>query len=120
MTKILIVDDSLSMRNMIMVTLNSKGYEIVIAVDGEDGLKKAQNEQFDCVLTDIHMPNKDGLSFVRDLRGMPGYKFIPILILTTDSNADRKQDGRNAGATGWLVKPFNPSALIKTIEKVLS
>ena len=119
MPKILTADDSASMRQMVSFTLKGAGYQVVEAVDGKDALQKAQTEKADLVLTDVNMPNMDGISLVKQLRAIPDYKFTPILLLTTESAMDKKQEGKAAGATGWLVKPFNPDQLLTTIKKVL-
>lgn len=119
MATILAVDDSASMRQMVCFTLKGAGYDVVEAVDGVDGLNKAKSQAFDCVVTDVNMPNKDGIQLIRDLRALPNYKFTPLLMLTTEAGMDRKQQGKEAGATGWIVKPFNPEQLLKTIQKVL-
>ncbi|MEY4717651.1 MAG: hypothetical protein RL563_269 [Pseudomonadota bacterium] len=119
MATILAVDDSASMRQMVSFTLKGAGYDVVEAVDGVDALNKAKAQTFDCIVTDVNMPNKDGISLIRDLRTLGNYKFTPILMLTTESGMDKKQQGKDAGATGWIVKPFNPDQLLKTIKKVL-
>jgi len=119
MASILAVDDSASMRQMVSFTLKGAGYTVVEAVDGVDALNKAKMQTFDCVVTDVNMPNKDGITLIRDLRALPNYKFVPMLMLTTESGMDKKQQGKAAGATGWIVKPFNPDQLLKTIKKVL-
>ena len=119
MASILAVDDSASMRQMVSFTLNGAGCDVVEAVDGVDALNKAKSKKFDCVVTDVNMPNKDGITLIKDLRALPDYKFVPMLMLTTESGADKKQQGKEAGATGWIVKPFNPDQLLKTIQKVL-
>ncbi len=119
MTNILAVDDSASMRQMVSFTLKGAGYTVVEAVDGVDALNKAKTQKFDCVVTDVNMPNKDGITLIKDLRTLPDFKFIPMLMLTTESGMDKKQAGKAAGATGWIVKPFNPDQLLKTIKKVL-
>ena len=116
---ILAVDDSASMRQMVAFTLKGAGYNVVEAVDGLDALTKAKSQSFDCVVTDVNMPNKDGIELIRDLRALPNYKFTPMLMLTTEAGADKKQQGKDAGATGWIVKPFNPDQLLKTIKKVM-
>jgi len=116
---ILAVDDSASMRQMVSFTLKGAGYNVVEAVDGVDALNKAKAQAFDCVVTDVNMPNKDGISLIKDLRALPNYKFTPMLMLTTESGMDKKQQGKEAGATGWIVKPFNPDQLLKTIQKVM-
>jgi len=114
--KILAVDDSASMRQMVSFTLKGAGHTVVEAVDA---LNKAQTQSFDCVVTDVNMPNKDGLTLIADLRKLPDFKFTPMLMLTTESGIDKKQAGKAAEATGWIVKPFNPDQLLKTIKKVL-
>ena len=119
MASILAVDDSASMRQMVSFTLKGAGYTVVEAVDGVDALNKAKVQKFDCVVTDVNMPNKDGITLIKDLRALPDFKFIPMLMLTTESGMDKKQAGKAAGATGWIVKPFNPDQLLKTIKKVL-
>ena len=117
--KILTVDDSASIRQMVTFTLKSAGYEVVEAVDGSAALACAQEMAFDLVLTDQNMPGMDGLSLIRLLRKLPEYERTPILMLTTESAADKKAEGKAAGATGWLVKPFNPEQLVATVQKVL-
>ncbi|ARU57584.1 MAG: response regulator [Pseudomonadales bacterium] len=119
MTKILAVDDSASMRQMVSFTLKGAGYEVVEASDGQQALDLAKKQQVDLVLSDVNMPVMDGIALVKELRGLPSYKFTPILMLTTESAGDKKMEGKQAGATGWLVKPFNPDQLLATIKKVL-
>ena len=119
MRSILAVDDSASMRKMVAFTLTGAGYHVVEAVDGQDAWDKAQTHSIDLVLTDQNMPNLDGLGLTRKLREHSKFKTIPILILTTESSDQMKQLGRSAGATGWLVKPFDPGRLIEVIQKVI-
>jgi len=119
MHSILVVDDSASMRQMVSFTLKSAGFEVVDAVDGVDAWEKASLRQFDLVLTDQNMPRLDGIGLTRQLRGSARFKDTPILILTTESSDQMKQAGRAAGATGWLVKPFDPVKLIEVIAKVV-
>ena len=119
MHSILAVDDSASMRKMVSFTLTGAGYHVVEAVDGEDAFEKAAGAKFDLVLTDQNMPRLDGLGLTRKLRGDPRFQTIPILILTTESGDLMKQAGRAAGATGWLVKPFDPTRLLEVIKKVI-
>lgn len=119
MTRILAVDDSPSMRQMVAFTLKSAGFDVAEAEDGAVALQMAQKEKFRLVLADVNMPNMDGLSLVRALRGLPDYKFTPMLMLTTESTPEKKAEGKSAGATGWLVKPFNPEQLVSTIQRVL-
>lgn len=116
---ILAVDDSASIRQMVSFTLKSAGYEVIEAVDGMDGLDKAKTRSINLVLTDQNMPRLDGLSLIRALRGMPQYATTPILMLTTESSDAMKSQGRAAGATGWLVKPFDPQKLIEVVRKVI-
>jgi two-component system chemotaxis response regulator CheY len=120
MTKtVLAVDDSASIRQMVAFTLKSAGYQVLEAVDGEDGLSKAKGNGVNLVLTDQNMPKMDGLTLVRNLRGMPQYKTVPILMLTTESGDTMKAQGKAAGATGWLVKPFDPAKLVEVVKKVI-
>ncbi len=119
MVSILAVDDSASMRKMVSFTLKTAGYEVQEAEDGVEALEKAMTHTFDCIVTDVNMPNKDGITLIRDLRQLSQYKFVPMLLLTTESSVEKKQEGRAAGATGWMVKPFNPDQLLKTLLKVL-
>ena len=119
MHSILAVDDSPSMRKMVSFTLTGAGYHVVEAVDGEDAYEKAQNQDIDLVLADQNMPRLDGIGLTRKLREHPKFKTVPILILTTESSDQMKQAGRSAGATGWLVKPFDPQKLIEVVKKVI-
>ena len=116
---ILAVDDSASIRQMVSFTLKSAGYDVVEAVDGMDGLEKAKARAINLVLTDQNMPRMDGLTLIRTLRGLPQYKATPILMLTTESSDAMKTQGRAAGATGWLVKPFDPQKLMEVVKKVI-
>ena len=119
MHSILAVDDSASMRQMVCFTLKNAGYHVVEAVDGQDALEKSGSRDFDLVLTDQNMPRLDGIGLTKKLRNNPKFETTPILILTTESNDQMKQAGRSAGATGWLVKPFDPTKLIEVIKKVV-
>ena len=116
---ILTVDDSVSIRQMVAFTLKSAGFSVVEAVDGADGLEKAKSQPVNLVLTDQNMPRMDGISLVRALRSLPQYRATPILMLTTESGDAMKAQGKAAGATGWLVKPFNPQRLLEVVNKVL-
>lgn len=116
---ILAVDDSASMRQMVSFTLRHAGYEVVEAVDGLEALAYARSNAVDLVLTDINMPNMDGITLVRELRQLDPYRYVPLLVLTTEAGTEKKAEGKRAGATGWLVKPFNPDKLLATIAKVL-
>ena len=119
MASILTVDDSTSMRQMVSFTLKGVGYEVVESVDGVQALEIAKERTFDLVVTDVNMPNMDGITLIKELRNLPDYKFTPILMLTTESATEKKQEGKAAGATGWIVKPFDPEQLLSTIKKVL-
>lgn len=105
---------------MVSLTLKVAGYNVVEAADGLDALDKAKRQAFDCVVTDVNMPIKDGIALIKDLRTLPTYQFTPLLILAPKSGMDKKQQGREAGMTGWIVKPFNPDHLLETIQKVMS
>ena len=119
--KLLIVDDSTMLRDMLSYALNEGGYnDVVEAVDGVDGLEKAKSIQFDLVITDINMPNMDGLTFVTELRKLNQYSKTPILVLTTERSDEMKTKGKAAGATGWIVKPFVPDQLLKAVNIVLT
>jgi two-component system chemotaxis response regulator CheY len=119
MAKILAVDDSVSMRQMVAFTLKAAGHTVTDAADGKQALEIAQREAFDLVLTDVNMPVMDGITLTKELRALPAYRFTPILVLTTEAGMDMKQKGKAAGATGWLVKPFNPDQLLSTLKRVL-
>ncbi len=119
MASILAVDDSASMRQMVAFTLKSAGYDVTEAKDGEEALGIARSNKFSLVITDVNMPKMDGITLTKELRGLPSYKFTPILTLTTESSSDKKMAGKSAGATGWIVKPFNPDQLLDTVKKVL-
>lgn len=119
MHSILAVDDSASMRQMVAFTLKGAGYNVIEAADGADALEKAKGARVDLVLTDQNMPRMDGIGLTRKLRESPKFSSTPILILTTESSDQMKQAGRAAGATGWLVKPFDPAKLVEVIGKVL-
>ena len=119
MRSILAVDDSPSMRQMVSYALENAGYEVVLANDGVHALEVAQTTPVRLVITDVNMPNMDGITLVRKLRRLPEYKIVPILILTTESSKEKKMLGKEAGATGWIVKPFDPEQLINTLQRVL-
>jgi|SRR5687768_11566834 two-component system, chemotaxis family, chemotaxis protein CheY len=119
MARILAVDDSPSMRDMVRLALSSAGFHVTQAADGAEALEIARKDSFDLVLSDVNMPRMDGISLIRALRGEANYKHTPILMLTTESSADRKREGKDAGATGWIVKPFDPAQLVATMQRVL-
>ena len=116
---ILTVDDSASIRLTTRVTLTNAGYQVTEAVDGLDGLAKLNGGQFHLVITDLNMPNMDGLTMIRELRKLPAHMGVPVVFLTTESDAELKQQAKSAGATGWLTKNFDPESLVKIVRKVL-
>ena len=119
MARILAVDDSASMRSMVAYTLRGAGHEVTEAENGQLALDAASASGFDLVLADVNMPVMDGIAMVRELRAMDAYKGVPILMLTTESHTEKKMEGKAAGATGWLVKPFDPEQLLATVKRVL-
>lgn len=119
MRRILAVDDSSSVLQMVSFTLRKAGYEVVEAGDGKEGLGKAGGGKFDLIITDLNMPNMDGIQMIAAVRKLPAYSFVPILMLTTESQAEKKDAGRKAGATGWIVKPFNADQLIAAVQKLV-
>mgnify|MGYP000949383453 CR=1 FL=1 len=116
---ILTVDDSASVRQMVGFTLREAGFNVIEASDGSDALAKIKGKPINMVVTDLNMPNMDGIELIRQLRANPMYKFTPIIMLTTESQAEKKIEGKNAGATGWIVKPFKPEQLTAVINKVM-
>jgi two-component system chemotaxis response regulator CheY len=119
MKRILTVDDSASVRQMVSFTLRKAGYEVGEATDGRDGVAKAAQLKFDMIVTDLNMPNMDGIQMITALRAMPGFAFVPILMLTTESQPEKKDAGRKAGATGWIVKPFNADQLLAVVQRLV-
>jgi len=116
---IMTVDDSASIRQMVCFTLKDAGYNVVEAVDGLDALSKLNDTQIDMMFIDLNMPNLDGIGLVKAVRTNSKHKFIPLVLLTTESQASKKQEGKSAGATGWIVKPFKPEQLLQVVKKVL-
>lgn len=119
MRRVLVVDDAVSMRQMVAFTLRHGGYDVVEAEHGQDALNKLQSTTVDLVLTDLNMPVMDGITLIQNLRKIPAMKSKPILMLTTEGLAAKKEQGKAAGATGWIVKPFDPEKLLQTLAKVL-
>lgn len=120
MSKIIMTaDDSASVRQMVSFTLKQAGYDVIEAVDGQDALNKISGSTVDLLLTDLNMPNMDGIELTRQVRALSEYRFLPIILLTTESQAEKKQEGKAAGATGWIVKPFKPDQLVGVVKKVL-
>jgi len=119
MKRILAVDDSASIRQMVGFTLRQAGYEVTSAVDGQDALNQIGKDKFDLIITDLNMPNVDGIQLITAARQLQGCSFVPILMLTTESQAEKKAAARKAGATGWIVKPFNADQLVATVKKLI-
>jgi two-component system chemotaxis response regulator CheY len=119
MKRIMTIDDSASLRQMVSLTLESAGYDVVEASDGRDALAKLAGRDFHLFLTDLNMPGLDGIELTKRLRSMAEYKFTPIILLTTESQQEKKMQGKAAGATGWIVKPFQPNDLLATVRRVL-
>jgi len=117
---LLIVDDSLSMRQTLAIALRGAGYEVVEAVDGSDALKKLDGRKFNLIISDVNMPNMDGISFVKAAKALANYKFTPIIMLTTESDASKVQAGKAAGVKAWMVKPFQPPALLDAVAKLVT
>lgn len=115
----LIVDDSTSMRQMVSFTMKEAGFNVLEGANGQEALKRVEGQHVDVVVTDLNMPIMDGITLIRQLRSNPLYKFTPILMLTTESQESKKQEGKTAGATGWIIKPFNPQQLLGVIAKVI-
>lgn len=120
MTAILSVDDSASIRQAVKIALGTAGFEVTGACDGADGLKQAGAGSFDLIITDLNMPNMDGLSMIRALRKLPAYAGVPILFLTTENVDSAKREAKAAGATGWITKPFAADQLVRIVQKVLA
>lgn len=119
MKRIMTIDDSPSLRQMVTLTLESAGFEVVEACDGRDAVAKLGGREYHLFLTDLNMPGMDGIELTRKLRAMPEYRFVPIVLLTTESQQEKKMEGKAAGATGWIVKPFQPEQLLATVKKVM-
>jgi two-component system chemotaxis response regulator CheY len=115
----LVVDDSVSIRQMVTFTLQSAGFTTIEGSNGVEALAATTNKTVDLVVTDLNMPQMDGITLVKELRKRPGFKFTPILLLTTESQDAKKQEGKAAGATGWMVKPFQPDQLLSVVNKVV-
>lgn len=117
--KILIVDDSVSLRQVVNMSLKSAGYETVEACDGKDALSKLNGEKFHLIISDVNMPNMDGITFVKELKKLPAYKFTPVIMLTTETQDNIKQQGQAAGAKAWVVKPFKPEQMLAAVSKLV-
>jgi len=116
---ILIVDDAVSMRGLVSLTLKKAGYDVKEASNGKDALKKLSGSKVNMIITDLNMPEMDGIEFIKAVKKMPGYKFIPIVMLTTESQAEKKREGQMAGAKAWIVKPFKPDTLLMVVKKII-
>ncbi|MBF0457159.1 MAG: response regulator [Nitrospirae bacterium] len=116
---ILIVDDSVSVRQLVGMTLRNAGHEVVEAVDGSDALNKLKDAKPEMMFVDVNMPNMNGLEFIKEARQLRDYRFVPIIMLTTEAHISRRQEGKLAGATGWIIKPFKPEQLVNIVTKVL-
>ena len=115
---VIAVDDSMSIRETVKLALQSAGYVVLTAEDGARGLSLCERQRADLVVTDLNMPNLDGIGLIEKLRALPSYRFTPILMLTTESQDEKKQAGKRAGATGWIVKPFDPVRFVAVVQKV--
>lgn len=116
---ILTVDDAESVRQLVSFTLSNEGYKVLEAKDGKEAVNKLASKNVDMVVTDLNMPEMDGINLIKHIRSLTKYKFIPIIMLTTESQTGKKQEGKAAGATGWMVKPFQPAQLVNVVKKVL-
>jgi two-component system chemotaxis response regulator CheY len=116
---VLIVDDSTSMRQMVSFTMKEAGFDVIEGGNGQEALSHVEGKSVNLVITDLNMPVMDGMSLIRALRAKPEFKFTPILMLTTESQQEKKLEGKAAGATGWIVKPFNPEQLLQVVQKVV-
>lgn len=113
----LVVDDSASMRQLVSFTIKEAGFDVIVAENGKDALAKLGGQKVDMVVTDLNMPEMDGITLIKQLRSLPAYKFTPIVMLTTESQESKKQEGKSAGASGWIVKPFSPDKLLEVVRK---
>lgn len=118
MAKILSVDDSKLIRDMVTAILNAEGHEVLTAADGMQGLALARAHLFDLVLADINMPVMSGISMVAEIRRLEGYQYTPIIMMTTETSSDKKENAKSSGASGWLAKPFTPERLLKAVNKL--
>ncbi|NOZ11027.1 MAG: response regulator [Gammaproteobacteria bacterium] len=117
--KILFVDDSTSMREIVGMAMSDAGYEVTTAEDGNDGVGKMENDKFDAIISDLNMPNMNGIEMIKAAKNNANNKFTPVIMLTTESSDDMKQQGKDAGAKVWIVKPFKPDQLIDVLKKLL-
>lgn len=115
-SKILIVDDSASVRQVVSIALKGAGYEVIEACDGKDAISKLTGDKLNLIISDVNMPNMDGISMVKEIKKMPAYKFTPIIMLTTEGADEKKKEGQAAGAKAWIVKPFQPDQMLKAVS----
>ncbi|MDH5300950.1 MAG: response regulator [Gammaproteobacteria bacterium] len=120
MAKIMVVDDSDTLRKVVSMALVSAGYEVIEACDGKDALSKLTGEKINLIISDVNMPNMDGITFVKEVKKLANYKFTPIIMLTTESEEGKKQEGKDAGAKAWVVKPFKPDQMLDAVQKLVS
>ncbi|HHJ4202357.1 response regulator [Aeromonas veronii] len=116
---ILIVDDSATIRQVVGMTLKSAGYEVMEASDGKDALNKLDGKKINLIISDVNMPNMDGITFVKEAKKLANYKFTPVIMLTTESQDSKKQEGQAAGAKAWVVKPFQPEQMLAAVAKLI-
>ncbi len=116
---ILIVDDSASIRQVVGITLKGAGYDVIEAVDGKDGLSRLDGRKVHLIISDVNMPNMDGITFVKQLKQLPAYKFTPVIMLTTEAGEGKKAEGQAAGAKAWVVKPFQPAQMLTAVSKLI-
>jgi two-component system chemotaxis response regulator CheY len=116
---ILVVDDAASVRQVVGIALKGAGYDVIEACDGKDGLSKLNGQKIHLIISDVNMPNMDGITFVKELKQLPAYKFTPVIMLTTESQESKKQEGQSAGAKAWVVKPFQPAQMLAAVSKLI-
>jgi two-component system chemotaxis response regulator CheY len=116
---IMIVDDSISVRQVVSIALKGAGYDLVEGRDGKDALAKLQGQKINLIISDVNMPNMDGITLVKEVKKLPAYRFTPIMMLTTESGEDKKMEGKAAGAKAWMVKPFKPEQLLDAVAKLV-
>ncbi|GLX15730.1 MULTISPECIES: response regulator [Pseudomonas] len=116
---VLIVDDSASIRQVVSITLKGAGYQVIEGCDGKDALSKLDGRKVHLIISDVNMPNMDGITFVKNVKQMPAYKFTPVIMLTTEAGEAKKEEGRAAGAKAWVVKPFQPAQMLTAVSKLI-
>ncbi|MBS4020536.1 MAG: response regulator [Dechloromonas sp.] len=116
---ILIVDDSASLRQVVSIALRGAGYDVIDACDGNDALRKLDGRKIHLIISDVNMPNMDGITFVKAAKQLPAYKFTPVIMLTTEAGENKKAEGQSAGAKAWVVKPFQPAQMLAAVAKLI-